>query len=247
MERISNFKRRGFLNKIGGIISMAAVMAPHGFTAEAGTGQKGGRNLKEKETEGVSPTEDLMREHGVLGRILLIYEEILRRLKTNRTFPAEVLSSSAGIVRKFIEDYHEKLEEEHLFPRFEKAAKLVELVRILRGQHEAGRRLTDQIRERFMAPAQEYAWERKELAGSMLLFIRMYRPHKAREDTVLSPAFHSIVSPAEYAKLGEEFEDREQVLFGQDGFEKIVEEVMKLEKVLGIWELAQFTPQGVKQ
>jgi hemerythrin-like domain-containing protein len=187
-----------------------------------------------------------MREHGVLSRLLLVYEDILRKLKTNKTFPAEVLSSSAGVIRRFIEDYHEKLEEEHLFPRFEKAGKLVELARVLRQQHEAGRRLTDQIRDRSTAPVQEDPWERKELAKSMLLFIRMYRPHKAKEDTVLFPAFHSLVSPPEYARLGDEFEDREQALFGQGGFEKIVGEVAKLEKVLGIFELAQFTPPGLK-
>ncbi len=246
MERLSEFSRRIFLGKIGGLLSAGAVVTPHEFIAEAGAAEKGGRNLKEKEAEGVAPAEDLMREHGVLSRLLLVYEDILRKLKTNKTFPAEVLSSSAGIIRRFIEDYHEKLEEEHLFPRFEKAGKLVELVRVLRQQHEAGRRLTDQIRDRSTAPAQEDPWERKELAKSMLLFIKMYRPHKAKEDTVLFPAFHSLVSPAEYARLGDEFEDREQVLFGQGGFEKIVGEVAKLEKVLGIFELAQFTPQGLK-
>lgn len=243
MEKISEFTRRVFLGKIGGLLGATAAVTPQAFIAEAGAAEKGGRSLKEKEAEGVSPGEDLMREHGVLSRLLLIYEDILRKLKTNKTLPAEVLSSSAGIIRRFIEDYHEKLEEEHLFPRFEKAGKLVDLVKALREQHEAGRRLTDQIRGRFMAAVQEDPWERKELARSMLLFIKMYRPHKAREDTILFPAFHSIVSPAEYAKLGDEFEDREQALFGQGGFEKIVAEVAKLEKTLGIFELAQFTPK----
>src|SRR5207302_4790012 len=42
-------------------------------------------------------------------------------------------------------DYHEKLEEDYLFPRFEKAHKLVDLTTVLRAQHQAGRRLTDRI------------------------------------------------------------------------------------------------------
>jgi hypothetical protein len=33
------------------------------------------------------------------------------------------------------------------------------------------------------------------------------------------------------------------VLFGDDGFAKIVAEVAKLEQTLGIYDLAQFTPQ----
>jgi len=243
MKKENDLTRRIFLGRIGGLLGAGAIITPREFVEEAGAAEKAGKNPKEKEGEGISPVEDLMREHGVLSRLLLIYEEILRRLKANKTSLPEVLSSSAGIIRRFVEDYHEKLEEEHLFPRYEKAGKLVDLVKVLREQHEAGRRLTDQIRGRSMAAAQEDPWERKELAKSMLLFIRMYRPHKSREETVLFPVFHSLVSPAEYAKLGDEFEDREQALFGQEGFEKIVAEVAKLEKTLGIFDLAQFIPK----
>lgn len=43
-------------------------------------------------------------------------------------------------------------------------------------------------------------------------------------------------------RLGEQFEKREQELFGQDGFEKIVEEIAGIERKLGTYELSQFTP-----
>jgi hemerythrin-like domain-containing protein len=193
--------------------------------------------------EEVSPAEDLMREHGVLDRILLIYGEVLIRLHEGQTFPPEVLTSGADLVRRFIEDYHEKLEEEYLFPRFEKAGKLVELVQVLRQQHQAGRRLTETIKNRAPAAIRKNADEQKAVVEAIHGFIRLYRPHAAREDTVLFPAFRSLVSAQEYDALGEEFEDKEHVLFGDDGFAKIVAEVAKLEQTLGIYDLAQFTPQ----
>ena len=71
----------------------------------------------------------------------------------------------------------------------------------------------------------------------------MYRPHEAREDTVLFPAFRKLVSKHEYDSLGEEFEGNEHKLFGSDGFETIVNKVAEIEKALGIYELSQFTPQ----
>jgi hemerythrin-like domain-containing protein len=71
----------------------------------------------------------------------------------------------------------------------------------------------------------------------------MYNPHEAREDTVLFPAFRKIVSANEYASLGEDFEKKEHELFGEDGFEKMVDKVTNIEKKLGIYELAQFTPK----
>jgi len=75
------------------------------------------------------------------------------------------------------------------------------------------------------------------------LFNRMYRPHAAREDTVLFPAVHRIVSAKEYDALGEVFEDKEHELFGEHGFEKIVGQVEEMEKAFGLYDLARFTPK----
>ncbi len=195
----------------------------------------------EKE-EDVTPTEDLMREHGLLNRVLLIYEEAVRRLEGKQDMPPKTLAAAAGIIRHFIEDYHEKLEEDHLFPRFEKAHQLVELVKTLREQHQAGRHLTAQIERLSTLAAFKNADDRRKLSQSLDEFIRMYRPHEAREDTVLFPALRPIVSPHEFAALGEQFEDKEHELFGEKGFEKMVEKMAELEKTLGIYDLAQFTP-----
>jgi len=52
----------------------------------------------------------------------------------------DVVTKSAKIIWSFIEQYHEKLEEEHLFPRFRKHNLLVDRVNVLQQQHQAGRR-----------------------------------------------------------------------------------------------------------
>lgn len=70
----------------------------------------------------------------------------------------------------------------------------------------------------------------------------MYDPHSAREDTVIFPAFHKLVPAQEFKELGERFEEIEEQKFGENGFEHIVNEVANIEKVLGIYNLAQFTP-----
>jgi hemerythrin-like domain-containing protein len=202
-------------------------------------------HAEEEENEEVAPAEDLMREHGVLNRILLIYEECRRRLSSVRSNLASlspaVLADAAGIIRRFIEDYHEKLEEDHLFPRFEKAHRDLALVKVLRDQHRAGRRLTEETLH-LAGGKLSGAADRDRLDAALRKFVVMYRPHEAREDTVLFPAIRRIVSPHEYDALGEEFEKKERALFGQDGFESIVEKVAGIEKSLGIYELAQFTP-----
>ncbi len=149
-----------------------------------------------KDAEGISPAEDLMREHGVLNRILLIYDDHLRMLNARQPFDGSVLVNAADIIRHFVEDYHEKLEEDFLFPRFRKAGKLVTLVDTLLTQHKAGRHLTAQIRELAALPTLKYVSDADKLADALRAFLHMYRPHEAREDTVLFPAFRSIVSRA---------------------------------------------------
>src|SRR2546428_764995 len=82
---------------------------------------------------------------------------------------------------------------------------------------------------------------RKEAVRSCEAFIRMYRPHEAREDTVLFPALHKIVPAKRLKELGEQFEKEEDRLFGEESFEKTVEQVVAIEKQLGINDLAGFT------
>lgn len=204
---------------------------------------RGVEEEKGGDEEGVSPPEDLMREHGVLKRVLLVYGEVIRRIEGKRDLPPEAIADSAKIIRNFIEDYHEKLEEDFLFPRFKKAGKLVDLVDVLSRQHQAGRKVTDITMQLATNQALKNADDRRRLVDSLGQFIRMYNPHEAREDTVLFPAFRKIVSKNEYDSLGEDFEKKEHELFGEDGFEKIVDKVAQIEKKLGIYELAQFTPK----
>ena len=119
----------------------------------------------------------------------------------------------------------------------------MDLVDVLLEQHRAGRRLTDTVLRLSTAQSLKSAEDRKALAETLHSFIRMYNPHAAREDTVLFPAFHGIVSAHEYDSLGEDFEKKEQQLFGADGFEKMVDRIASIEKSLGIYDLAQFTPR----
>ena len=202
----------------------------------------GCKDKEEGEEKEVSPPEDLMQEHGLLNRILLIYDNCRTSLVNKQSFDPAVLMSSAGILRTFVEDYHEKQEENYLFPRFKKANQLTDLVDVLLQQHAAGRMITDQVTQIAKQSSRTEAEDQK-LLELLTAFNSMYRPHEAREDTVLFPAFRKIVSQHEYDSLGEEFENNEHKLFGEGGFEMMVTKVADIEKKLGIYEMAQFTPK----
>jgi len=202
--------RRNFLIGTSAVASSTLAL-PFSALAEQKAPKKAAKKTEEAE-EDVSTNEDLMREHGVLNRVLLIYDETIRRIQANEKFDGTVVTKSASIIKSFIEDYHEKLEEDHIFPRFEQAGKLIELTVNLRAQHAMGRRVT----ERIVAAAK--SGDTETLRTSLAAFNRMYRPHEAREDTVLFPALHKIVSKHEYDAMGEEFERIERKTFGGDNF-----------------------------
>ncbi len=191
--------------------------------------------------EGVTAPEDLMKEHGVLNRCLLIYEEAIRRLQSREEVTPEVFRHTTTLIRQFVHGYHERNEEKYIFPVFERAKRMVDLVAVLKTQHRAGRRVTAEILRLSQPNLFRERENQEHLIVACQSFIRMYRPHEAREDTVLFPALRSILTPKQVESLGERMEEDERRLLGEEGFERTVNEVAKIEKQLGIYDLKQFT------
>jgi hypothetical protein len=106
MKTNNQSSRRHFLKKSG------IILAASGFAALG----KSAANEEGDKNEEISPPEDLMREHGVLKRILLIYGEAIRRIDSKEDLPPEPLADSAKIIREFVEDYHEKPKRIFFFP-----------------------------------------------------------------------------------------------------------------------------------
>lgn len=228
-------QRRDFLRTA--VRASGLALAAAATMGAAGCASREPAEEKSDDEAEVTPGEDLMQEHGVLERVLLVYDESARRLERGERLDLGVVAGAAGIVRRFVEEYHERQEEDFVFPRLETARREVELVAVLRRQHQRGREITEEVLRLSGAGG-----EKTRLVEILRAFERMYRPHAAREDTVLFPAFRSVVGGAAYRELGEQFEDREHERFGAHGFEDAVAEVARLETALDISDLSKFTP-----
>ena len=57
------------------------------------------KGAKDEGDEGISTNEDLMREHGILKRVLLIYDEVIRLIDAQQEFSAQSVSDAAEIIR----------------------------------------------------------------------------------------------------------------------------------------------------
>jgi hemerythrin-like domain-containing protein len=201
------------------------------------------KSKKRGEEHEVGAVEDLMREHGVLRRALLVYIETVPKLRTNpASLDAGAIARTARLFRSFGEDYHEKkLEEAHIFPAVRKAGgPAVAYVDVLIAQHNRGREITDYI----LGVAGKGAigsGDAEPLARVFETFVLMYQNHAAREDTIVFPAWKEALSERQLREMGDEFEGIERQTFGKDGFEDAVKQIAEIEQTLGFADLAQFT------
>ena len=129
----------------------------------------------------VTAAEDLMREHGILRRALLVYHESAVRLRQDpASVPPDALEKTANLFRVFGEDYHEKqLEETFIFPALKKTTNpATPYVDILLAQHVSGREITDYLLS--ISQADKIASNSVEpLAKALESFVRMYEHHAA--------------------------------------------------------------------
>jgi hemerythrin-like domain-containing protein len=220
--------RREMLTQ-GAIITAAAGLLPASTWAEPGS--------EPLEPE-VTATEDLMREHGVIRRALLVYSQLADKLRhAPASIDAAALHKTAQLFRTFGEDYHERmLEEQHIFPIVRKmkgeAAKYPD---VLVAQHQRGREITEYTLAVTDAPRISIQ-HGEPLARALEGFVRMYENHAAREDTIVFPAWKMNFSNKQLDELSDQFEDIEHKMFGKDGFEDAEKTISGIEANLG------FTP-----
>jgi len=191
----------------------------------------------------VSAVEDLMREHGVLRRILVLYRATATQIRANpAAFDAKQLWQAADLFRRFGEAYHEQLlEEQHIFPQALKAGgEAAQLVPVLLAQHARGRQITAFIQAK-TAGGTVAGTDAGPLADALTTFARMYEPHTAFEDTIVFQAWRNSLSAQQLDEAGDRFEDIERETFKGDGFDMAVGEVAKIETALGLHDLAAYT------
>jgi hemerythrin-like domain-containing protein len=191
----------------------------------------------------VTATEDLMREHGIIRRALLVYTAAANKLRANpASVPPDDLQKTAKLFRAFGEDYHEKkLEEIYIFPAVKKAGgPAAGYPDILVVQHDRGREITDYILS-VTQGAKLGAANAEPLARAMESLVLMYEHHSVREDTIVFPAWKKTLPEKELHEMAEKFEEIEHQQFGEDGFDNAVKQIGEIEGMLGLTDISQFT------
>ena len=241
-----NNTRRQLITGVS-LIGASALLIGCQKSAETGTATN--RETKADEVSSdeaaaeVSATEDLMREHGIIRRALLVYQESAANLKQDpNSVPVDALEKTAQLIRAFGEDYHEKrLEEAFILPAIKKIQNPASVYAdVLTAQHARGREITDYvlaITKGDKIPAASV----EEFIKALESLVRMYEHHAAIEDTIIFPAWKAAVGDRRLDELGAKFEEIESETFGGDGFDAVQKRISEIEQNLGLSNLDMFT------
>jgi hemerythrin-like domain-containing protein len=236
--------RRAAMFGTGGLVAGAAVGAGIALAASPTAAAPNTAQLDSVARE-TPLTEDLMNEHGMLIRIILIYREVTRRVAAGAPVPRAEAHDAGLIIEQFIHGFHEPLEEAYVFPAVNRGALTSDISTLLL-QHARGREQTQLILTASSGSGTlvEGA-SRTQLAAAMDAFVRGYEPHEAREDTVVYPALRAASSPTEIVQMAQHFNSLQNQQFGPDNFQKMLARVVTIEKALNIYDLNLFTPAQV--
>jgi hemerythrin-like domain-containing protein len=217
-----------------------AVLAAGSASAALAAAKKEAKPPPPPPEKKIGAVEDLMREHGVIRRVLLVYRQTAARLRAGAKIDPKPIRQAAQLFRDFGENYHERmLEQAYIFPTLRKGeSPVAALVPTLVAQHDRGRDITDYIRT---VTGKGAIGDSEAFARALETLDAMYENHAAREDTVVFPAWREALSEKQLREMGETFEDIEHRQFGKDGFDEAVKRVAAVEETLGFADLAQFT------
>ena len=173
--------------------------------------------------------KDFMFEHSILDRILLIFEKIINS-PSNKIVDSKYLKLLVLIIKIFIENHHEKMEELYVFPTIT-SNNNKELVKILIEEHKISKILTDKI---FKYCKNNDIYNKNiELIKKLLeKFIHMYRYHESHENIEIYPEFEENITRSEYKKINNLVEENEKLILGKIKIKNIIKIIIKIEKIL---------------
>ena len=91
------------------------------------------------------------------------------------------------MVKDFIEGFHEQMEELYIFPMMRAVAKFEKIIDLLIAEHIASSHITTAITN--LANTKKFP----EMRVALAKFIKLYRLHSLREDTIIFRKFRKLV------------------------------------------------------
>ena len=137
----------------------------------------------------MTPTEELVREHGDILVMLQIVREMVRRLEAGEPVDPDHLENAVDFIRNYADKYHHAKEEDFLFPAMEEAGVPGEggPIGVMLAEHDEGRGYVRTAAEAIDAYRGGDAAAGKIIAANLRNYAGLLESHIAKENQVLYP------------------------------------------------------------
>ena len=137
----------------------------------------------------MTPTEELVREHGDILVMLQIVREMVRRLETGEPVDPDHLENAVDFIRNYADKYHHAKEEDFLFPAMEEAGVPAEggPIGAMLAEHDEGRGYVRTAAEAIDAYRGGDAAAGKIIAANLRNYAGLLESHIAKENQILYP------------------------------------------------------------
>ena len=166
------------------------------------------------------PSETLREEHAAVEHLLAAIDGLAEHVRKSGQVPAKDFERAMTVVTEFADRCHHAKEEKVLFPALSRASPKVgaEIARRLTSDHKAFRQLVASTRD--LMPKADEPQARSLLVKNLGTYTRLLREHILVENEQLLPEVARSLTPAERARIAEEFERVEEAEVGRGMHEK---------------------------
>lgn len=191
--------------------------------------------------EKISATEELCIEHGMLDRIMLAMDHAMKMAGNSPKADLSPISKACDMISLVVDQHHMKIEEDEIYPKFEKDPVLKNLASELKIQHDEARKMVAMMSEMSQAGKSHSKADMEDMKRVFTDFKDMLTAHAAREETVMFVAMEGTWSDDELQALKDAQEEHEEKLLGEDAAEKVYAMLGQIEAAAGVDSLKDFT------
>ena len=174
--------------------------------------------------------DELTKEHDAVRIMLDIMNGMALQLERDNTIEQKHIFGAVEFAQVFVDSCHHSKEEDFLFPVLQQAGKKVSLMQELLGEHEQGRRLIKDLKEK----AADIPANSKKIQSVISEYTALIDRHIEKENNDLFAEAEECLSDIRDAELYEAFERIEQEEVGEgrhEEFHALLKELSEIYRV----------------
>jgi len=180
----------------------------------------------------MKPTEDLMKEHRVIERMLTVAAKAADRLGSSQEVSQNVFVEAADFFRNFADKCHHGKEEKLLFVRMVERGVPGDSgpIAVMLREHEVGRAYVRKIAE--LSAKTPDKKTKSDLIKNTKEYVDLLRQHILKEDSVLYPLANRVLTSEDQGDLEKGFQDVEEKVMGPGVHERYHHMIEEFERTL---------------